>query len=100
MERWLQKSSFVVQFWYMTTLVKDTHQLVNFLQKKGYSKEQAEGFVEAVNEFELDDIAKSDQIKDLDIQIKSLDTKINFTLGLLTALCAGMFVLLLEKLVG
>jgi len=45
-------------------------------------------------------VEESDQIKELNIQIKSLDTKINFTLGLLTALCAGMFVLLLEKLVG
>jgi len=41
----------------MTTLVKDSHQLIHFLQKKGYTKEQAEGLVEAVREFDTSNLA-------------------------------------------
>ena len=87
----MQKSSFVVQFWYMSTLVKDTHDLINFLQKKGYSKEQAEGFVEAVKDFDTDKLATKDQLS-------LVITKINFLMGLNVAVFAGIIVLLLEKL--
>ncbi len=51
----------------MATLVKDTHQLIMYLQKKGYTKEQAEGFVEAVKEFDTTDQATKMDLKDLRI---------------------------------
>jgi hypothetical protein len=75
----------------MSTLVKDTHDLINFLQKKGYSKEQAEGFVEAVKDFDIDKLATKDQLS-------LIITKINFLMGLNVAVFAGIIVLLLEKL--
>ena len=51
----------------MATLVKDTHQLIMYLQKKGYTKEQAEGFIEAVKEFDATDLARKMDLKDLRI---------------------------------
>ena len=53
----------------MATLVKDTHQLIMYLQKKGYTKEQAEGFVEAVKEFDTGDLVTRIDVKDLRIGI-------------------------------
>ena len=77
----------------MATLVKDTHGLISFLQAKGYSKEQAEGFVEAVKEFDLESLATKQQQE-------VLNAKINMVLGMNTAILAGIIILLLDKLVG
>lgn len=49
----------------MQSLVKDTHNLINFLQTKGYSKEQAEGFVEAVKEFDTAELATKRDLQEL-----------------------------------
>ncbi len=48
----------------MATLVKDTHKVISFLQTKGYSAEQAEGIISAINEnSNTDDFATKLDIK-------------------------------------
>lgn len=66
----------------MSTLVKDTHRLIAFLQTKGYTAQQAEGFVEAVRDFDVEELAKK---ADTDL----LNFKLNFVLGLLIALVSA-----------
>ncbi len=34
----------------MATLIKDTHKVINFLQAKGWTSEQAESVITAINE--------------------------------------------------
>lgn len=48
-----------------TSLIKDTHKLINYLQTKGYSQEQAQGFAEAVQDFDTADLATKADLKDL-----------------------------------
>ncbi|KUO56050.1 MAG: hypothetical protein APF80_12485 [Alphaproteobacteria bacterium BRH_c36] len=64
----------------MATLVRDTHKLIGFLQTKGYSKEQAEGFVDAIQEFDVSDLATK---SDLRVEIAQLrSTLITWMVGL------------------
>ena len=53
----------------MATLVKDTHKLISFLQAKGYTKDQAEGFVNAVKDFDVADLATKADLKDLRLDL-------------------------------
>ena len=47
----------------MESILNDTHKIVDFLQTKGYSKEQAEGFVEAVKEFDTSALATTHDVE-------------------------------------
>ena len=77
----------------MATLVKDTHELINFLQSKGYTKEQAEGFVDAVKDFDLEKLATKEQTQ-------LLTSKVNILIALNSAIFAGMIILLLDQLLS
>ncbi len=79
----------------MTTLVKDTHKLINFLQQKGYTKEQAEGFVEAVKDFDLGDIVGKSDL--LDLRVYLTKTMFHLILGQI-AVQTTLFIAVIELL--
>ena len=60
---------FAVRFWYMAILISDIRQAVSLLQSKGYSKEQAEGFVELVKDLNTSELVTKDH---LDVTISKL----------------------------
>lgn len=60
---------FAVRFWYMAILINDTHQAISLLQSKGYSKEQAEGFVELVKDLNTSEVVTKGH---LDVTIAKL----------------------------
>ena len=75
----------------MKTLTVDTHKVITILQEKGYSKEQAEGLLEAARQVDLSELAtKADQ--------KVLETKLNLALGLNVAIFAGVLISNLNQL--
>lgn len=54
----------------VTTLVHDTHRLVSLLRGKGYSKEQAEGFAEALEMLNVDVFVEKNDIERLDNRLE------------------------------
>ena len=75
----------------MKTLTIDTHKVVSLLQQKGFTKEQAEGLVEAAREVDTTEIATK---HDLEL----INLKLNIMAGLQIATSAGVFVLMLQSL--
>ncbi len=63
------------------TLNLDTYKVVKLLQNKGYSKQEAEGFIEAIQEITLNGIATKqnlDDVKnDLYREIKGINERID-----------------------
>ncbi len=55
------------------TIHLDTYKVVTLLQEKGYSKEEAEGFIQAIQEITLSGVATRQDI--LDIQSEIQNTK-------------------------
>ena len=61
----------------MTTLTIDTYRVLQKLQSKGYSKEQAEGFVEVIQDISLDEISTKSDISALKTDISAIDNKLH-----------------------
>jgi hypothetical protein len=76
----------------MKTLTVDTDKVITILEKKGYTKEQAEGLVEAARQVDLSELATKSEHK-------VLETKLNFVLGLEVAIFVSVLALLLDKIV-
>lgn len=57
----------------MTSFVIDTHKAVTLLIEKGYSKKQAEGFVDVLQSADLTDVASHADIQVLKDAIGELD---------------------------
>ncbi len=55
----------------LATLYADTHKLITLLQNKGYSKEQAEGFMAAIQEITIFGIATKDDLQDVRDKLKT-----------------------------
>lgn len=53
----------------MTTIVADTHKLIQTLQDKGYTKEQAEGFAHVLRDLDLSDLATKADLSRLENNI-------------------------------
>lgn len=49
----------------LATLHFDTYKVIKLLQEKGYTKEEAEGFIEAVQEIRLSGVSTKQDIQDL-----------------------------------
>lgn len=60
----------------MTSFVIDTHKAVTLLIEKGYSKKQAEGFVDVLQSADLTDVASHADIQVLNDAIIELDRSI------------------------
>lgn len=59
------------------TLHLDTYKVVKLLQSKGYTKEEAEGFIEAIQEVTLSGVATKQDIADLKEEISKLEGNIS-----------------------
>lgn len=71
-----------------TITIRDTHKVINVLQEKGFTKEQAEGFVEVARELDMSEFATAQQLDRVEKRIGILETKFNFMLGLNVAIFA------------
>ena len=56
----------------LVTLHFDTYKVIKLLQEKGYSKEEAEGFIEAVQEIQLSGVSTKQDVQDLRKEIQDL----------------------------
>ena len=53
----------------MHTVTIDTHQVYSILAARGYTKEQAEGFVEAIKELNLDQLATKHDLNEVEKRV-------------------------------
>ncbi len=67
----------------MKTLIVDTHRIVELLQQRGFSKDQAEGLVEAAKEVDTSELATRQ-----DFALVNL--KLNIMIGLLSFVATGL----------
>jgi hypothetical protein len=67
----------VIEFNYMASLSLDTHKAITLLQQRGYSKQQAEGFVAVIQSADLADVATRDDISALKDDIAALERSIS-----------------------
>ncbi len=58
------------------TLHFDTYKVVQLLQSKGYTKDEAEGFIQAIQEVTLSGVATKQDILNVKTDIEELDKKI------------------------
>lgn len=56
----------------LATLNLDTYKVVKLLQEKGYTQEQAEGFITAVQDITLSGVATKQDIQDIRGEIQDL----------------------------
>ena len=70
---------FVIEFNYMASLSIDTYKAVLLLQERGYSKQQAEGFVAVIQSADLADVATRYDIAALKDDIATLGRSIHDT---------------------
>lgn len=54
----------------LATLNLDTYKVVKLLQEKGYTKDQAEGFIDAVQDITLSGVATKQDLQDLRNEVK------------------------------
>ncbi|MEM6628855.1 MAG: coiled-coil domain-containing protein [Bacteroidota bacterium] len=58
------------------TLHLDTYKVVKLLQEKGYSKKEAEGFIEAIQEITLSGVATKQDISDVRKEIQIVQSEL------------------------
>ncbi len=75
----------------MTAVTFDTYKIVQKLQSKGYSREQAEAFVEAIQEINFADLATKKDL--LELKFELLKWVVPLILGLYAVLFFRMGVL-------
>lgn len=56
----------------LATLHLDTYKVVKLLQEKGYTKKEAEGFIEAIQEISLSGVATKQDIQDVRVDIQAV----------------------------
>ena len=61
----------------LVTLHMDTYKVVKLLREKGYTKEEAEGFIEAIQEITLSGVATKQDIVDVKNEIQDLRNEIH-----------------------
>lgn len=57
----------------MTSFVIDTHKAISFLIEKGYSKKQAEGFVNVLQSADLADVASRADVQSIKDNMREID---------------------------
>ncbi len=71
-------------------VLTDTHKIINLLEQRGFSKEQAEGVVEVMKEIDVRDLASQSSVE-------KLASKINMLIGINIATFAGVLSMMLNK---
>ena len=62
----------------MTAITIDTHHMVKLLLSRGYTEEQAEGLVEALEAIDYNNVATKQDIKDLRHELRELEYRLTF----------------------
>lgn len=52
-----------------TTIVLDTHKLIERLKKSGFSQQQAKGITEALQEIDLSQLSTKADLRDLELRL-------------------------------
>lgn len=60
----------------LATLHLDTYKVVKLLQEKGYSEEEAEGFIAAIQEITLSGVATKQDVKDIRAEIQDVRNEV------------------------
>lgn len=58
------------------TIHLDTYKVVTLLQEKGYSKEEAEGFIQAIQEITLSGVATRQDVLELQSEIQNIKAEL------------------------
>lgn len=61
----------------MTTLAIDTYKILQRLEKKGYTREQAEGFIDVLQDIDFDHFATKSDIGGLRAEIRELELRLD-----------------------
>lgn len=61
----------------LATLNLDTYKVVKLLQSKGYTEEQAEGFISTLQDITLSGVATKQDIRDVRSEIQKVKVEIN-----------------------
>ena len=80
------------------TGISDTHRLMTHLTQKGFSTQQAEALIEAVQEIDLSEVATKQDVTLIKHELEKLELRLTLKLGTLTT--AGIGVLALLKYFG
>jgi hypothetical protein len=77
----------------LETFTVDTNRIFSILRERGYTKEQADGFIEAVRELNLDQLVTKSYFKSemdkLDLKMDKLEMKLTIKMGAFTFLLGG-----------
>ena len=73
----MTNSEFMIEFNHMASLTLDTYKAVSLLEERGYSKQQAEGFVAVIQSADLADVATRDDIAVLKDDVAALGHNIH-----------------------
>jgi hypothetical protein len=65
----------------MTTLAIDTYKILQRLESKGYSRQQAEGFIDVLQDIDFDNFATKSDIKDLRAEMREMGLQLTIRLG-------------------
>ena len=76
----------------------DTHRLMTHLTERGFSTQQAEALIEAVQEIDLSEVATKQDVTLIKHELEKLELRLTLKLGTLTT--AGIGVLALLKYFG
>ncbi len=72
-------------------VLTDTHRIINLLEQRGFSKEQAEGVVEVIKEIDVSELASQNSVE-------KLASKINMLIGINIATFAGVLSMMLNRI--
>lgn len=73
----------------MKTITLDTHKFILLLQEKGFSKEQAEGLIEAVQQIDASELVTK---TDLQLELAKTEGRLQKTMFTMLATQLGLFV--------
>lgn len=79
----------------MKTITLDTHKFVQLLEKKGFTREQAEGLVEAVKEIDASELVTK---KDLQLALQKQQTDLMKQIFMMLAGQLALFVAVMALL--
>lgn len=65
----------------MTTLAIDTYKILQRLESKGYTRQQAEGFIDVLQDIDFDHFSTKSDIKELRAEMREMELRLTIRLG-------------------
>lgn len=84
----------------MTTLAIDTYKIIQRLEGKGYTRQQAEGFIEVLQDIDFDHFATKSDIKELRAEIREMELRMDTRFKDLQLRLGGMIMALGAMLIA